>query len=433
MTTTYFQSFIGSEEDDDQVQTRPKKSGDVNVVLYEAQTNALEHRNDYPSAETSVDDEREYSTNTNGYDDEVQRDVTIRDSTNNNGYDDEVQRNVTRDDESGNHYDETGNYYDEQYQEYEQYENEDPQLYVDDVSNKIDCEKSYNDWRSLQQKFLLERMNQKSSRSGSMRDQSPMGQRQGLDSEGTKRINMVGDRLYSHAREMKRRHDSRIKAKQYEEAQIKPKLELATKRSNSNLRSISISRSESNATSSSTPRYQHLYAHGMIMNKKKQAMQKEKDFEMKQRKLRLESRPSSRARQATSVPRYMHLYERAKAKKEQETLKINETEVKQVVRKNVTTPQRIDRLYALSGRSQQEGKQRRERIEKEKKEQRVPPPRSESVGRREITQPLDVRLYNRGLAQMKKMEMKRAEAAAERDDDSFKSPFLSSKISQRFQ
>ena len=69
------------------------------------------------------------------------------------------------------------------------------------------------------------------------------------------------------------------------------------------------------------------------------------------------------------------------------------------------------------------GKQRREQIEKEKLK-RIPKRSASVPGRKQMTEPLNVGLYDRGLAKMRVLEIKRAQAAADRDEDIFKSPLL---------
>lgn len=305
------------------------------------------------------------------------------------------------------------------------------------------AENEYPDWRTLQQDYLQNRQKQRQKqalrsasarRPRSTRDASPMPRQYQLSvTDRTDREDRpeIGDRLYLHALEMKRKKDLRYQLhKQKEEEVVKPKLCLVTQQ---NIHPFKKDKTEENR-SNSTPRYLQLYDQRISIKKKKKSLQKEYQRQRdEENKLRLETRPGSRSRHSASVPRFMHLYERAKVKQMQETSKKNkekaqeETKKKQI-RRNTTTPQRITRLYEMTRKSQQEGRQRRDKIEKElRKAKQKPTGRSVSVNRRAVTEPLEIGLYDRGMAKKRVLEMKRARAAAERDDPNetlFKSPLL---------
>mmetsp|Transcript_15483 Transcript_15483/g.17688 ORF Transcript_15483/g.17688 Transcript_15483/m.17688 type:complete len:370 (+) Transcript_15483:100-1209(+) len=265
-----------------------------------------------------------------------------------------------------------------------------------------------SDWRALQEEYLHEKAVRKHPRKVlTVRDQSPIPTRK------TKEVSKeAGHRLYNYGLNLQRKKEAMSRQKQREEEEYKPTLNLVSKKRYQSAGNPS--------RSDSTPRFIRLYDQGQIMNKKKQSLkeQQEKD-ENENRKLRLESRSSSRARQSSSVPRYLHLYEKSKLKqaKEQQRQKANEVNNKPI-RKNVGTPQRINHLYDLSRRSQQMGRERRQQIEQAKKKESIPK-RAISVGRRSTTSPLDVGLYNRGLAQMRKLEALRKQSAAQRDDNEY--------------
>lgn len=271
------------------------------------------------------------------------------------------------------------------------------------------------DWRALQQDYLANRGVKGSNNgraSSRARDQSPYAEQRAI-TNGER----SGSRLYNHAIEMRRKKDMRCRKKKEEEEKIKPKLELVTQRG----------KTDRNARSSSTPRCLHLYDQGKALDRRKKVAQEkdEKQFQEKN-KLQLVSRSSSRARQSSSVPRHIHLYEKAKLKrmKQQKAENAKEKE-KVVVRKNVNTPQRINRLYEMSKSTQKEGKLRREQIEKQKKMEKKPQRSASVSSRRGYTEPLDIALYDRGMAKKRVLELKRAKAAAERYDDKYKkSPLL---------
>lgn len=301
-------------------------------------------------------------------------------------------------------------------------------------------ENEYPDWRSLQQDYLQNRQKQRQKqalrsasarRSRSTRDESPMPRQYQQQVSNKEDRPEIGERLYLHALEMKRKKDLRYQLqKQKEEEVVKPKLHLVTQQ---NIHPFKEDKKKEENRSNSAPRYLQLYDQRISIKKKKKSLQSQyRKQREEEKKLRLETRPESRSRHSASVPRFMHLYERAKVKQMQETSKKNkekeeEATKKRQVRKNTTTPQRIARLYEMTRKSQQEGRQRREKIEKElQKTKQKPTGRSVSVNRRAVTEPLEVGLYDRGMAKKRALELKRARAAAERDDpnETFKSPLL---------
>ena len=228
-------------------------------------------------------------------------------------------------------------------------------------SEEFEC----TDWRSFQQYYVINRIAQQSR-----------------PARGNSR-NGAGERLYKHASVLKQRSEARIKAKEEEEAAPK-NLDLATRRSSSTIRSQSASRSRS----SSVPRYEHLYLQGIKMKEVQNGKIQERERERIERnQLQLHTRSSSRPRDSGN---------------------------------HIPTKGRSEHLYEMSRKSQREGRERRESIERNKLESK--PVRSVSVGRRGLTKPLNVRLYNQGLRSMKEIEMKRKASATERDDSSYKPP-----------
>lgn len=296
----------------------------------------------------------------------------------------------------------------------------------------------YPDWRTLQQDYLQNRQKQKQKqaqrsvsarRARPLRNESPLPRQHHRSPDNKSKQVDIGDRLYQHALEMKRKKDLRYKLKKQEEEEVvQPKLHLVTQQ---NIHPLKRDNSKENR-SSSTPRYLHLYDQRLVIKKKKKSLQKEYNkLREEENQLHLETRSKSRPRNSNSVPRYMHLYERAKLKQMQEVSRKNKEKAedankKEKSRKNTSTPQRITRLYEISRKNQQEGKQRREKIEKQLQKVKKPMGRSVSVNRRAVTEPLEVGLYDRGMAKKRALEMKRAKAAAERDDpdEVFKSPLL---------
>lgn len=294
--------------------------------------------------------------------------------------------------------------------EYQQESNSDEEEYEGEYENEGAIS---SDWRAMQQEYLANQGRQRSrSRMQNLRDPSP----------ARRQADAVGNRLYNHAMLMKKKKEAMYKNKKLEEEQIKPKLELVTAKKSQG------STGEGRARSSSTPRCLHLYEQGLVMNRRKKMAKEQQEKEMVEKsKLQLVSRSSSRARQASSVPRHIHLYEKAKLKQMKEKRKeadLVKKEQKKNSRRNVSTPQRINHLYELSKDKQKEGRQKRDKIELSKKLDKNPN-RSASVGRRMYTEPLDVGLYDRGMAKLRALEIKRARAAAERDDEQYKkSPLL---------
>lgn len=280
-----------------------------------------------------------------------------------------------------------------------------------------------SDWRSLQQQYLIDRTRQNSPRSRSVRDFSP----QPRQKSSSRAARNSGDRLYRQALVLKKKKDARHQMKLEQEQDVKPNAHEVLSRMN---RSASNSRTRP----SSVPRYLQLYDHGKIIKKKHEGNKQRQEKELKERRnhMNLMSRSSSRTRSSnepSTVPRYQHLYQVAKKKQTIEKRKKEMQAVEQrrrtatPSRRNATTPQRITQLYERSKSSQMKGKQRREQIEKEKLK-RIPKRSASVPGRKQMTEPLNVGLYDRGLAKMRVLEIKRAQAAADRDEDIFKSPLL---------
>lgn len=271
------------------------------------------------------------------------------------------------------------------------------------------------DWRSLQQEYLLNRAEKGTSSNHSVRDQSP-APRLRSSSRDVDEDHVVGNRLYKHAMDMKRRKDARQRWKQREEERVvEPKLNLPTKKTN-HLR-------PARERSSSTPRYLHLYDQRIVKERKERMRQQEKLKFMKENsQLRLSTRSASRPRASSAGQRGLHLYEQARTKQKKIEAEKKERERREKMKKSVKTPERINRLYDLSMRSQQAGRQRRASIENSGRQ----PKRSASVGaRKKVTEPLDIGLYDRGMAKLMALEARRARAAKERDDEKYKeSPIL---------
>ena len=306
-----------------------------------------------------------------------------------------------------------------------QYENESIDGYGDgDYSSQVHNryeEYDHNispDWRSLQQEYLLNRGQKEKSSNHSVRDRSP-APRLRSSSRDVEENHVASDRLYRHAMEMKRRKDARYKwKKRQEERVVEPKLNLVTKKTD-HMR-------PTRERSSSTPRYLHLYDQRIVKERKERLREKEKlQFMKENNQLRLSTRSMSRPRASSAGPRGLHLYEQARMKQKKIEEEKKERERRER-KKSVNTPERINRLYEMSRRSQQIGRQRRVAIESSRKQ----PKRSISVGaRRKVTEPLDVGLYDRGMAKLRALEARRAKAAKVRDDENYKeSPILSTKF-----
>lgn len=297
--------------------------------------------------------------------------------------------------------------YDQQSQYYDDHHDNDEEQYPDQYDEVYDEESASPDWRYLQEEYLRNRANHKAAKDAAMsprRRANDVGQR-------------TAERLYRQG-VFKTRKKEAIdrKKKEMEEEEIRK-------------RKAKVSKS---LRSASAPRCLRLYDQGLVMNRRKKSREQQYEKHLKEKnKLELITRSSSRSRQtreSSNLPRHIQLYERAKMKQMKEKSKKQaEGKSRKTVRKNVSTPQRMNHLYELSRRSQQQGKERRHKIEKEKMQKKnARNRRSVSVNsNRSFTEPIEVGLYDRGMAKMRALEIKRSKAASERDDDTFKpSPLL---------